>query len=66
MLQIITDSACDLPESSRLITISTYPFIVHINDEEYVDGETIEPEAVYQAIREGKRTSTSQVPAEFF
>jgi DegV family protein with EDD domain len=67
MLQIITDSACDLPRKLAADhNIHIIPFIVHINDEEYVDGETIEPEAVYQAIREGKRTSTSQVPAEFF
>ena len=67
MLQVITDSACDLPSQTAADhNIDIIPFIVNIDGKEYVDGRTIEPAAVYQALRAGKLPTTSQVPAGFF
>lgn len=67
MLQIITDSACDLPRKTAADhNIHIIPFIVNLDGKEYIDGETIEPDAVHQALRDGKRPTTSQVPANFF
>ncbi len=64
-LQIITDSACDLPE--ELVAeyeIEVLPFFVYIDGEEYVDGKTITPNQVYDAIRSDLIPTTAQVPIE--
>lgn len=64
-LKIITDSACDLP--IKLIEeydIEVLPFIIYIDDQEYVDGVNITPEQVYAAIKANKLPSTAQVPAQ--
>jgi len=67
MLQVITDSACDLPrQTAAEHNIDIIPFVVHLDGREYVDGETIEAAAVYEALRAGRQPTTSQVPAEFF
>lgn len=67
MLQIITDSACDLPQQvADDHNIDIIPFIVNIDGQEYVDRKTIQPADVYDAIRKGKQPSTSQVPANYF
>lgn len=64
-LKIITDSACDLPtELAREYDVDVLPFLVYIDDEEYVDGKTIMPNDVYDAIRAGKVPTTAQVPIE--
>lgn len=64
-VRIITDSACDLPE--ELITkysVDVLPFLVYIDDQEYVDGYTIRPDQVYAAMRAGKVPTTAQVPID--
>ncbi len=67
MLQVITDSACDLPQHvADDHNIDIVPFIVHIDGREFIDGKTIQPDDVFQALREGKKPTTSQVPAKFF
>lgn len=67
MLQVITDSACDLPQHvADDHKIDIVPFIVHIDGREFIDGKTIQPDDVFQALREGKKPTTSQVPAKFF
>ena len=66
-LKIITDSACDLPQTTAEdFNVDILPFLVHIDGQEFIDGQTIQPEDVYQAIREGKQPTTSQVPASVF
>ena len=64
-LKIITDSACDLP--SNLVDaydIDVLPFLVYIDEQEYVDGIDISPHQVYDAIRANKVPTTGQVPIE--
>lgn len=64
-LKIITDSACDLPnELVQKYDVDVLPFLVFIDDEEYLDGQTITPDQVYAAIRDGKIPTTAQVPIE--
>lgn len=66
-IKIITDSACDLPHSTAEdFDVDILPFLVHLEGQEFVDGQTIQPEDIYQAIREGKQPTTSQVPASVF
>ncbi|WP_335870025.1 DegV family protein [Bacillus sp. 2205SS5-2] len=60
-IKILADSACDLPytffekEYTELI-----PLRVHIDQNEYEDLISIQPEQVYDAIRNGKLPKTSQ------
>lgn len=64
-VHIVTDTACDLPK--HLIEeydIKVMPFIVIIDGEEYVDGDTIGPDELYKQMKEGKVPTTSQVPSE--
>lgn len=62
-LKIITDSACDLPKKiANDYDITILPFVVYIDEQEYIDMETIEPIQVYDAIRANKTPSTAQVP----
>lgn len=64
-LKIITDSACDLPE--QLVdhyNLDVLPFLVHIDGKEYLDRRTIQPKQVYDAIRDGQRPTTAQVPLD--
>ncbi|HEX7064454.1 MAG TPA: DegV family protein [Bacillales bacterium] len=64
-VHIVTDSASDLPESlANEYDIEVVPFIVLLDGEEYYDGETISPEQLYPAMKEGKVPKTAQVPYE--
>ncbi|NLJ81343.1 MAG: DegV family protein [Firmicutes bacterium] len=64
-LKIITDSACDLPaEIVAQYDLDVLPFLIYIDDQEYIDGHTINPDQVYEAIRQGKVPTTAQVPTE--
>ncbi|MFD1706937.1 DegV family protein [Siminovitchia sediminis] len=60
-LKLFADSACDLPVSFfeehqiQLVTLQ-----VHIDDQEYKDLVNIQPQQVYDAIRNGKTPKTSQ------
>ncbi len=54
-VQIVIDSASDLPKDiQEQYHIESVPLIVHLDDEDYLDGETIESKTVYQAMRDGK------------
>ncbi|NMA62214.1 MAG: DegV family protein [Firmicutes bacterium] len=64
-LKIITDSACDLPEELvKEYDVDVLPFLVYIDDNEYLDGHTIKPAQVYDAMRAGKVPTTAQVPLD--
>lgn len=64
-IKILTDSACDLPQSLvDKYDIHVLPFLVYIDEQEFVDGHTIESAQVYEAIREGKVPRTAQVPTK--
>ncbi|HPT82967.1 MAG TPA: DegV family protein [Limnochordia bacterium] len=66
-LSIVTDSACDLPESIlKAYNIHVLPFLIYIDGKEYLDGVSITTEQVFAAIREGKVPSTGQVRLENF
>jgi DegV family protein with EDD domain len=64
-IQIITDSACDLPqELVREYGIDVLPFLVIIDGKEYQDGINITTKDVYDAIRADKVPTTAQVPID--
>jgi DegV family protein with EDD domain len=66
-LKIITDSACDLPqEIVEEYDIKVLSFPVYIEGKEFLDGETIEPREVYDAIRADLVPTTAQVPLSSF
>lgn len=67
-VQIIADSACDLPleyfQSNNIILV---PLKVHMDNEQFNDLVTIKPKTVYDAMRNGKAPKTSQVsPQDFY
>lgn len=62
-LKIITDSAADLPqELVQKYDLDILPFLIVIDGQQYLDGRTISPAQVYEAIRQGQVPTTSQVP----
>jgi len=62
-VQIVTDSAADLPKSlAEAHEIEIIPFVVMLGDEEYFDGETISSDTLYQEMKKGKTPKTAQVP----
>lgn len=64
-VKIITDSASDLPENlAKKYDVDVLPFVVFIEDEEFLDRRNIEPSDVYNAIRDGLVPTTGQVPIE--
>jgi DegV family protein with EDD domain len=66
-IQIITDSACDLPKKIvNELDIKVLPLFVRVDGEEYEDGYTIETEYVYKRMREGFVPTTAQVSLEKF
>ncbi|MDP4085027.1 MAG: DegV family protein [Bacillota bacterium] len=64
-IKILADSPCDLPlhffEKNNVIL---FPLKVQLNGEEYEDVKTIDPNQVYEAIRNGLTLKTSQ-PSPF-
>lgn len=61
-IKIITDSACDLPSTIiDELDITLMPLLVYVDDVEYKDMTTIRPEFMYQKMREGSNTTTSQL-----
>jgi DegV family protein with EDD domain len=66
-VKILADSACDLPLSFyEEYQVKLLPLKVLIDEKEYEDLVTIQPDSVYSAIRSGKIPKTSQVsPATF-
>ena len=65
--KIIVDSACDLPvHIMEEYQIEELPFNIHIDDESYLDGKTIETSNVYSALKNDQYPKTSQVSPRFF
>lgn len=66
-IKILADSACDLTELHyNELDIEMVPLTVHLNDEDYKDGIDITPKEVYDAMRNGAMTKTSQVSLQSF
>lgn len=66
-VKIITDSAADLPkELVAQLGIEALPLMVYLDNEEYRDGETMNPREMFQGMREGKVYKTAQVPLQIF
>ncbi|WP_017754581.1 DegV family protein [Calidifontibacillus oryziterrae] len=66
-VKIIADSACDLPQDIiESLHIDFLPLVVQIDEQQYYDGETIQPKELYQMMREGTVAKTSQVPPSRF
>ncbi|SDZ74253.1 EDD domain protein, DegV family [Thalassobacillus cyri] len=66
-VKIICDSASDLSqEHFDRNNIEMVPLKVTLNEEEYLDGKTITPKKVYDAMREGAAPKTSQVSPQAF
>lgn len=64
---ILTDSASDLPrEAAEKNGIRVLPLLVFLGDEEYRDGETMNPKVMFDGMREGKVYKTAQVPLHEF
>jgi len=65
--KILADSACDLPlsyyDDNEVIL---FPLKVNLENKEYEDLKTINPSAVYEAIRRGEVPKTSQVSPSLF
>lgn len=66
-IQIIADSASDLPDSSiQQYGIDRVSLTVHLDNQDYLDAVDIQSKAVYDAMREGKAPKTSQVSPQTF
>jgi|SRR5690625_903628 len=66
-IQILVDSACDLTERHyEQYDIRMLPLTVHLNEKDYLDGIDITPKEVYDAMRDGASTKTSQVSPQTF
>jgi len=65
--KILADSACDLPLSYYDDNdVILFPLKVNLENKEYEDLKTIQPNAVYDAIRNGEVPKTSQVSPALF
>lgn len=66
-IKLFADSASDLPLSFfQENNVELIPLQVHIDDQEFRDLETIQPEEVYEKIRAGKMPKTSQASPLLF
>ncbi|MFD1017824.1 DegV family protein [Thalassobacillus hwangdonensis] len=66
-VKILCDSACDLSQHEfDSYDIEMVPLTVHLNEEDYLDGKTITPKKVYDAMRDGAAPKTSQVTPTTF
>lgn len=66
-VKIITDSAADLPrELVEQYGIEVLPLMVYLGEQEYRDGETMNPKEMFKGMREGKVYKTAQVPLQVF
>ncbi|MGM8364410.1 DegV family protein [Virgibacillus sp. W0181] len=64
---ILTDSASDLTETYyKAFDIKMIALTVHLHGKDFKDGIEISPKNVYEAMREGSNTKTSQVTPEAF
>lgn len=66
-VKILSDSACDLPQSIiEEYNIDILPIIVIKDDKEYLDGITIQSKDVYDGMRRGEIFKTAQIPPNAF
>lgn len=66
-VKIVTDSAADLPkEVLAEYGIEVLPLLVYLGEEEFRDGETMNPKEMFDGMREGKVYKTAQVPLHTF
>ncbi|QHE51427.1 DegV family protein [Pontibacillus sp. HMF3514] len=66
-VQIIADSASDLPDSYiEQYGIKRVSLTVHLDDQDYLDAVDIQSKDVYDAMRNGKAPKTSQVSPHTF
>ncbi|MGD6801572.1 DegV family protein [Rossellomorea vietnamensis] len=66
-IRLFADSASDLPKAFYdEYNVTLIPLRVLIDDNEYEDTVTIQPEEVFQKIREGKMPKTSQASPSLF
>ncbi|MDF2922645.1 MAG: degV family protein [Paenibacillaceae bacterium] len=66
-VKIITDSASDLPkEIVKQYGIEVLPLLVYLGEQEFRDGETMNPKEMFDGMREGKVYKTAQVPLQVF
>lgn len=66
-VKILADSASDLSSKwYETLKVEVVPVHVFIDDEEYLDGVTIQPKEMYAKMRDGKRVTTSQPSPEAF
>ena len=67
MVKILTDSGCDLPENIlNEYNIDILPIVLIKDDKEYLDKVTIQPETVYEGMRNGDVYKTAQIPPNVF
>lgn len=66
-IKIISDSACDLPDDVlKDNDIEIVPFHVLLDGVDYLDRVTIQPEELYQKMRQGAMPKTAQItPMQF-
>ena len=63
MIQIITDSTCDLSaELIEKLGVHVIPLAVNFGDEAYIDGVTIDKETFYQKLSEADKLPTTSQP----
>lgn len=66
-VKILADSASDLSKKQyNEYNIEMVSLTVHLDEKEFEDGKTIDPKAIYDAMREGKSPTTSQVSQQSF
>ena len=64
MFKLITDTGADLTQEQVIeYGLDVLPLGVIIDNEEFLDGETIQSKDVYQAMRDGKTPKTFQIEA---
>lgn len=65
MIKIIVDSICDRnPDLFRDYDVAVLPLTITIEDKNYLDGEEISVEEVYEQMRRGIYPKTAQIPYE--
>lgn len=66
-IKILSDSACDLPESIiKKYDIDILPIIVLNDDKEFLDKVNITPDRLYDDMRNGEIYKTAQIPPNMF
>lgn len=66
-IKILSDSGCDLPEDIiEEYGIDILPIILIKDDEEFLDRVTIQPEKIYDDMRNGQMYKTAQIAPQAF